>query len=76
MKKNTDHIVLSTLKPQMECKHCGAIQPFAYPVYLNVMLAMMKEWMKSHQHCKKIPDRSQGLEDSGKDAFSDLSDQT
>lgn len=53
MKKNTDHIVLSTLKPQMECRHCGAVQVIAYPIYLNLMLAMMKAWTKSHRHCPK-----------------------
>lgn len=56
MKKNTDHIVLSTVKPEMLCMHCGAKQGICYPVSLNIMLAMMKEWTKMHRPCKKRKD--------------------
>lgn len=53
MKTNTDHIILSTVKPTMECLHCGAEQRICYPMNLTLMLAMMKTWTKLHRHCKK-----------------------
>lgn len=63
MKKNTDHIVLNTVKPQFECRHCGAIQVIAYPIYLSLMIDMMKSWTKMHRHCKK---REPNIEDEKK----------
>lgn len=53
MKKNTDHIILSTVKPEIECKHCGAKQAVVYPMYMDIMLAIMKAWIKMHRHCEK-----------------------
>lgn len=38
---------------QIECRHCGAIQAIAYPIYLSLMVDMMKSWTKMHRHCKK-----------------------
>lgn len=54
-KINTDHIVLSTENPEMKCLHCGAIQPIAYPIYLTLLVDLLKSWGKMHRHCKKPP---------------------
>jgi hypothetical protein len=37
----------------MECTHCGAKQGIPIPVYLDIFIAMMKAFEKSHKHCLK-----------------------
>ena len=34
-----------------ECQHCGSRQPMATPIELDVMLAAMRAFLKSHRHC-------------------------
>jgi len=53
MKHYKDHLIINTNTGTLECLHCGSKQAVAYPVYLDIFLAMMKVFEKSHKHCKK-----------------------
>lgn len=52
MKSKLSHLKI-TPDPAMECLGCGAKQTIPIPVYLDILVAMMKAFEKSHKHCQK-----------------------
>lgn len=54
MKSKTSHLVMSPEFQAMQCLHCGAKQTIPIPVYLDILVAMMKAFEKSHKNCVQI----------------------
>lgn len=50
-KIKSEHIVLHSDPFTMECRNCGIKQIVPVPVLLNILIAMMKEFGKSHKFC-------------------------
>lgn len=37
----------------LECRNCGQKQAVAYPIFITMLLSMMKVWEKMHLNCLK-----------------------
>lgn len=50
MSQNTNHVVMQG--NQFVCLHCGRRYTPTLPAPINVATAMMKAFVKDHEHCK------------------------
>lgn len=60
-KMKNEHLILNTELTSMDCLCCGAKQKIPIPVYLDIFIAMMKAFEKSHSHCQKTTNEDPGI---------------
>lgn len=53
-RKKTDHLIWNLETGAMECRNCGHKQGVCYPIWINIMIAMMKAFEKAHKDCQNI----------------------
>ena len=55
-KRKSDWTVLNAGKNRMECLRCGRFHPFAFPMELWAMTALMDGFAKEHKGCTQKPE--------------------
>ena len=52
-RRNSDHVVYDMERQALSCQHCGASYKMTLPAPINMVAAMMKEYVKAHRNCTK-----------------------
>lgn len=58
LKKPSDHVVFDFASKALACRHCGALQPVALPMSVDVLVELTNAYLDSHRACEAHVEQS------------------